>query len=356
MKNRYRNDLIKLGIFTALAVLVTISVIATLLDLKIGQPTASYHAIFSDASGLESGDVVRIAGVEVGKINGVGLTKDNQAAVSFSVDSSQHLTTTSTASIQFENLLGQRYLQISAGPPGGQPLHSGATIPESHTRAGLDLTSVFSGFQPLLAALNPTQVNELTGSIIAVLQGEGGAVANLVSQTATLTSNLAQRQAILDEVLDNLAPFLSTVNEHDSQLGQLIDAFDGLVQGLAGQRGTLGNALTGLSDLETNTSHLLDQVQPTLDSDIAGLEGVSGELYDNQTTLSNVIGDLPAFLNSVDKVSSSGNYLAVYVCDLTLHLSGAISVRLSPTVPQSPAITPPTGVVGNPADHTQVCT
>jgi phospholipid/cholesterol/gamma-HCH transport system substrate-binding protein len=354
VSKKFRSEVIKLVIFLIVAVIITISVIATLLDLKLGQANSGYHAIFTNASGLEAGDTVRIAGVEVGKVNGVSL-RGVQAKVDFSVYSSEHLTNTSTASIQFENLLGQRYLQISAGPRGSQPLHSGATIPASRTTPGLDLTAVFSGFQPLLAALNPTQVNELTGSIIAVLQGESGAVANLVTQTASLTSNLAQHQDVINQILDNLTPLLTDVNSHDAQLGQLIDGLDTLVTGLAGQRQQLGNAVTGLSNLTTNASGLLNRVQPTLDHDITGLQNATGVLLQNQHQLSSVINDLPALLNSLDKVSSSGNYLAVYVCDLTVQLSGPISVKLSPTVPQSPPLSPPTGIIGNQSQHTPVC-
>lgn len=355
MNRRIRADLIKLIIFFVVAALITASVVATLLDLKFGQPQTSYRALFSNATGLESGDVVRIAGVEVGKVNGVSLTNDNQALVSFTVASSQQLTTHAQASIQFQNLLGQRYLQITAGPPGGFRLHSGNTLPESNTTPGLDLTAVFTGFEPLLAALNPQQVNELTGSIIAVLQGESGSVSNLINETAALTSNLAQRQTVIYQLLDNLTPLLTNVNKDDSQLQTLIVGLDSLVKGLASEHAQVGGAITGLSNLTTATSNLLNGVQPALDHDIGGLRSATGVLLDNQGGLNSVITGLPALLNALSKAASSGNYLAVYVCDLTVNLSGPISVKLSPGVPQSPALAVPTGIIGNQLVHTQVC-
>ncbi|HUE61296.1 MAG TPA: MCE family protein [Acidimicrobiales bacterium] len=355
MNRRYLSDTVKLAIFIVAAVVITISVVATLLDVKNGP---GYHAVFTNATGLESGDTVRIAGVEVGKVNGVSLVGD-QAKVDFSVDASQHLTTTTTASIQFENLLGQRYLQIAAGVPGGAPLRQGATIPVARTHPGLDLTTIFSGFQPLLAALDPNQVNQLTASIIQILQGESGAVGNLVNETAALTGNLASRQNLINEVLDNLTPLLTTVNAHDTQLSNLITGLNSLVTGLANEHGTVGSAVTGLSQLVTNTNNLLQNVQPTLDQDLSGLQGVTGELVANQSQvldqLGSVVHDLPALLFTLNKVSSSGNYLAVYVCDLTLNVSSPISVKLSPTVPQSPGLPVPVGLIGDPSQHTAVC-
>lgn len=359
VNRKLRSDLTKLVIFLVVAVTITVSVVATLLDLKLGQPQTSYHAVFTNATDLESGDVVRIAGVEVGKVNGVSITKDNQAQVDFTVDSSQKLTTNSLASIQFENLLGQRYLQISQGKPGGSPLHSGSTIPEHNTTPGLDLTTVFTGFQPLLAALNPSQVNELTGSIIAVLQGESGSVGNLVNQTATLTSNLASKQQLINQILDNLTPLLTSVNQDDTQLKQLIDGLDTLVTGLAGQRQQIGDAVTGLANLNGAASGLLNQVQPSLDQDLSGLRTVTGILTQNQGKLDQDLGTalqgLPGLLNALDKASSSGNFLTVYICDLTISTTNPISVKLSPGVPQSPPLNVPTGLIGVPTDHTPVC-
>ena len=359
MNAKLRADLIKLIIFLIFAVTVTISVVATLLDLKIGQAETGYHAVFKNATDIESGDVVRIAGVEVGKVSGVTLTKDYLARVNFTVESSQHLTTNAQARIQFENLLGQRYLEIDQGSPGGSPLRGGGTIPESNTTPGLDLTDVFTGFQPLLAALDPKQVNELTGSIIQVLQGESGAVSNLVDQTATLTSNLASKQQLINQIVDNLTPLLTTVNQNDSQLKQLIDGLDTLVTGLAGQRQQVGGAITGLSQLSTNTIGLLNGVQPALDQDLSGLETVTGILTQNQGQLDNQLGTalqgLPGLLNALDKVSSSGNFLSVYICDLTIATTNPISVKLSPGVPQSPPLSVPTGLIGVATNHTPVC-
>jgi phospholipid/cholesterol/gamma-HCH transport system substrate-binding protein len=356
---KVRSDLVKLIIFLLVAVTITVSVVATLLDLKIGQPQTSYHAVFTNATDLESGDVVRIAGVEVGKVSGVSVTSDNQAKVDFTVQSSQPLTTNALASIQFENLLGQRYLQISQGPAGGAPLRSGATISERNTTPGLDLTTVFTGFQPLLSALNPSQVNELTGSIIAVFQGESGAVGNLIDQTAVLTSNLASKQQLINQILDNLTPLLTSVNQNDTQLKQLIDGFDTLVTGLSGQRQQIGEAVTGLSKLNDAATGLLNGVQPALDQDLRGLATVTGILTANQGKLDGELGTalqgLPGLLNALDKASSSGNFLSVYVCDLTIATTNPISVKLSPGVPQSPPLAVPTGLIGVPTQHTPIC-
>lgn len=345
---------IKLSIFVVIAFVITLSVTATLLDLKIGQPTASYHAMFVNATGLQSGDTVRIAGIEVGKVNKVYL-KGYQAEVDFSLANAQHMTTTTTATIAFQNLLGQRYLSIDPGSPGGSPMKAGGTIPLVQTNPGLDLTAVFTGFQPLLAALNPDQVNQLTGSIIAVFQGESGSVANLVSQTAALTSNLAQRSTVINQVLDNLTPLLTQVNGSDAQLGTLIDSFDGVVRGLADTKTQLGAAITGGAALTKNVSTLISSSQPYIDQDLSKLVGATRTLQVNEGPIANVLRDLTPFLAALNRVANQGSYLSVYVCDLTIDISGPVSVKLSPTVPQSQPLTLNAGVIGNQIQHFRVC-
>lgn len=146
---------IKVVIFAVLSILLTSIVISTLLDVNT-QAATGYVAQFTNASELQAGDTVRIAGVEVGKISAVTL-QQNHADVSFSVDNSQHLTTTTLAAIHFENLLGQRFLAILPGNPGGKPLPPGGVIPLSHTEPAINLTAVFDGFSLCSPPSRPTR-------------------------------------------------------------------------------------------------------------------------------------------------------------------------------------------------------
>lgn len=355
--------IVKVVIFTAVSVLITSIVVTSLLDLDV-HPTSSYAADFTNASGLQPGDTVRIAGVEVGKVGAVSLVGP-YAQVSFSIDSSQHLTTTTTATIHFENLLGQRFLALLPGPTQGKPLRPGAKIPVSRTSPALDLTAVFDGFEPLFSALAPGQVNQLSQSIIDVFQGESGTVSSLVSETAAITSNLADRQAVIDGLLSSLSNILDTVGTHDTQLGQLIGNFDTLVQGLAANRSQLGSAINNLETLTTTVSGLLSQSQPQLDQDIDGLATASQSLAANQAGINRLLQGFPGLLNALTKVQSTGNWINAYVCNLTVNVTGVdggpappLNISIIPGVnaPQYPEnVRLPSGVVGDQAAHTASC-
>jgi phospholipid/cholesterol/gamma-HCH transport system substrate-binding protein len=358
---------LKLGVFAGISALLTTVVVTSVLDLNL-KPSSTYHAVFTNSTGLQNGDTVRIAGVEVGKVNSVTVLTGKGAArcqlpgpypncayVTFTVDSTEHLTTTTHTAIDFANLLGQRFLAVVPGPAGGAPLHGGATVPVTLTQPGLDLTAVFNGFQPLFTALTPNEVNELAASVIQVFQGQSGTVANLVSETANITNNLANREQILDEVLNNLSGLLQAVGGESTQLGQLIHNFNVLVSGLAGERSQLGSAIDGLATLNGAFANVLHQSRPALDQSIAGLASATGTLSQNQASLNGVINGLPPVLAAISKTISTGSYANVYLCNLTINIHGAINVSLNPALPApqfpSPVVLP-SGTVGGPVGST----
>ncbi len=76
----------------------------------------SYHATFSQASRLKAGQDVRIAGVPVGTVNEVKLNPDNTVDVKFDLNKRYQLYTSSQAKVRYENLVGDRYLEITSGP------------------------------------------------------------------------------------------------------------------------------------------------------------------------------------------------------------------------------------------------
>ncbi|MGH9172582.1 MAG: MCE family protein [Acidimicrobiales bacterium] len=348
--------IVKVAIFAAASVLLTSIVFASLLDVGT-QAASGYSADFTDASGLQAGDTVRIAGVEVGKVTAVSLM-GNHAVISFSLDHSQHITSTTLAAIHFENLLGERFLALLPGRSAGKQVGPGSVIPLSRTTPAINLTAVFDGFQPLFSALAPGQVNDLANSIVQVFQGESGTVSNLVDETAVITNNLADRQQVIDALLTSLSSLLNTVGVHDTQLGGLIKNFDTLVRSLANSRSSISSAITNLSSLEATTSHLIDQSEPTLNEDIGKLATAVQSLSANQQGIDSVLQGFPGLVSALTKIQDSGNWINVYLCNLTLEVHGQLDISLVPGVspPQYPdPVTLPSGPVGSSGDHTASC-
>lgn len=203
---------VKLAIFTVVSILVTGLLTVIMGNFSFGAHR-TYAAVFTNASLLQKGDDVRIAGIPVGEVKEVELREGGGAKVTFKAEADVPLTTASRAEIRYLNIVGDRYLALVEGPDGAERLKDGATFPTSRTTPALNLTELYNGFQPLFAALEPTQVNELSMNILKVLQGEGGTIESLLSRTASLTHALADRDALIGDVIDNLTKMLGTVND-----------------------------------------------------------------------------------------------------------------------------------------------
>ena len=360
-----RSTKVKVALFTAMSLVITSIVLFSLLDIEV-HSTSGYYADFTGVSGLQAGDTVRIAGVEVGKVGGVTV-HGHVARVSFSLQTTQGITTTTRATIHFANLLGELYLAILPGPSGGKPLKPGGVIPVSQTTPPLDLTAVFDGFQPLFSALSPGEVNQLAESIIDIFQGEAGATSSIISQISTITNNLADRQDVINGLLTSSANLLRTVGAHDSDLGPLISNFDTLVKGLAASKTQIGGAISNVNTLTNLAAHYFEEAQPQFDQDIQGLATATNSLVANQSRINTLFQGLPGLLTAATKIQSSGNWVQAYVCDLTVNLVGPgggpapplnISIIPGAFPPQGvyPAnVTLPSGPIGNQSEHTAAC-
>ena len=122
------------------------------------------HAEFTNVSGLKDGNFVRIAGVEVGKVKKISINPTPPCVVEFSADDSVVLTEGTRAVDPLRRPIGGRYLALEEGAGGLKRLDPGQTIPLDRTEPALDLDALIGGFRPLFRALDPDQVNALTGN------------------------------------------------------------------------------------------------------------------------------------------------------------------------------------------------
>jgi len=310
--------LLKSAAFIVVTGVATATLAVSIANTGVGDTTA-YTARFTDATALNPGDDVRISGVRVGQVDELRVVDRDVAQVRFSVDSGRPLPADVTATIRYRNMIGQRYLALERGEStAGAVLGPGAEIPLDRTTPALDLTELFNGFRPLFAALAPEDVNRLSSEIVQVLQGEGGTVQSLLAHTASLTSTLASRDAVIGQVITNLTTVVNTVTTNGDALSTLISTLRTLVSGLAEDRASIGDAIGGLADLTTATAGLFDVARPPLKESIAGLDDLSATLVTGQDDLDRFLVLLPDKLEAVGGAASYGSWLNFYLCSAVL--------------------------------------
>ena len=313
---RTSSSLVKLVVFIVATLLATGTLAATIANTQFGDK-ATYRALFEDVTGVARGQEVRIAGVRVGEVEDVAVHSDRRnAVVEFSVLRTSVLTEGTLATVKYRNLVGERYLSLTQGVGAARPLEDGALIGLEHTQPALDLTVLFNGFKPLFAALSPQDVNELSAEIIAVLQGEGGTINSLLARTASLTSTLADRDAVIGRTIGNLNTVLGTAEEHDEGLRQLIDQLQRFVSGLSEDRAVIGDSLTTINSLTAETADLLAVTRPAIKDDIANLRALATTLNKpaNTAAFEKFLTTSPGKITQITRTATYGSWFNFYLC------------------------------------------
>lgn len=284
--------------------------------------SSTYSAVFSNVSGLKGGNFVRIAGVEVGKVRNMTLHKDGTVTVEFAIDRNLTLTEGTKAAVRYENLIGDRYLSLEAGPGSVRKLQPGQTIPLAQTSPALDIDALLGGFRPLFRALDPDQVNALSGELLRVFQGQGGTISSVLSQTSALTSTLAGRDQLIGEVIKNLNTVLGTFAARDDQFSEGLDKLSQLAQGLADRKGDISTATAHINAAAGSVADLLTDARQPIKDAVNQADRVSGQIMSDREYVDDLLKTLPDAYQVLARQGLYGDYFGFYLCDAVLKLNG----------------------------------
>ncbi|NUS44598.1 MAG: MCE family protein [Mycobacteriaceae bacterium] len=320
-----RKPLIGFTLFAIVSLMVTWVMWGTL-QRSVQGGTHTYHAIFSNVLGLSEGDDVRIAGVRVGRVDGIELTSDNRARVTLRVQDDQHLYDNTAALVRYQNLIGQRYVALERRAEGGssRPLSSGATIGLDRTEPSFDISLLLGGFEPLFKMLEPAEVNELSSSLLQALQGSGVSLASFITQAASVATEFQQRDAIIGDVITNLSGVLTGLANRGTQLQTLIGQTRALISGLYAQ----GNVLKAATDqVSTATDALLamvTRISPKIQATQNATTNALAALIGNGARLDRTAVQLPVLLTRIAGWNGQGAYATNYTCSLDVSLWGLL--------------------------------
>ena len=321
-------DLVKLLVFVVVTSLATAVLVVTIGNIGFGS-SREYRAEFTDATGVNKGDDIRVAGVRVGTVSEVEIVDRTRALVTFSVDEETSVNGGTNAAIRYRNLVGQRYISLTQEVGDTQRLPAGTTIPVSRTRPALDLTVLFNGFKPLFQALSPEDVNKLSFELMQVFQGEGGTLEGLLAHTASVTNTLADRDQVIGDLIDNLSLVLDHVADRDQQLTRLIQSFRTLVGGLKQDRNAILDSLDDVSTLSVETASLIDGIREPFVKDIKELRTVAGNIDKNKAELDRALQVLPIKLNKIGRTAIYGSFFNFYLCEF----QGRVNLPAGASIP-----------------------
>jgi len=258
--------------------------------------TIALNAYTPDAGGLRTGAVVRLAGVDVGNVQRVGLSgrpalnETVEIVMEINARYAPDIRTDSEIILGTEGVLGDRYINISRGTPGGQQIPPGGTV---RFRETAEFTELVGGSRDLLDNLNVliTRLN----SVVETIESGEGTIGRFLTDDTIYTR--------LDATVSSAERLVAQITEGEGTVAQLLrsrELYDNVNESVV----KLQQVADRIENGEGTVGRLLRD--PTLYQDAQQLMAKGTTLVDNGTTL-------------VDNINQGQGTLGKLVTDDTLH-------------------------------------
>jgi len=296
----------KLGIFVVLAIFAAIFIIEMIGSTDIFQRGYRVSAEFQTVQELKVGDSVKMAGVEIGRVEKITLT-DTKVEVIMKLHPDAVVRTDSQATVKFAGLMGQNFVSISFGTPGAPKADAG-TLLQSVEQPDLSaimakLDSAAGGIQNLTKSFSGDTINNLLGPMTDLIKQNREHIFNTLSNMESISGQIASGQGtvgkvIYDQTLYNSA-LLTVTNLQDA-----VTQAKQLVSGISSGQGTLGKLATddALYNYTTASMTNLNQILFKINHG----EGTIGKLVNNQEFYSNAKLSLQKLDKAADSLEDTG--------------------------------------------------
>jgi phospholipid/cholesterol/gamma-HCH transport system substrate-binding protein len=321
MKENLRGTVVGLGLFLTVCLLAAFLLVSIFAQLRFGGGK-TYYAEFTNASNLRKGKLVRIAGVEVGKVQDISINPDATVRVEFTADNSVTLTEGTQAAIRYDNLFGDRYLALEEGAGGLKVLSPGQTIPLARTKPALDLDALIGGFKPLFRALNPDQVNALSEELLQAFQGQGPTIGSFLDQAAAVSNTLADRDQLIGQVVTNLNVVLGSLGGQSDRLDKAVVSLSQLIHALADRKTDISNAVAYTNAAAGSVADLLSQARAPFSKVVHETDRAATIAVADHDYLDTLLNTLPDKYRALQRQGMYGDFFAFYLCDVVLKLNG----------------------------------
>jgi len=171
--------------------------------------------------------------------------------------------------------------------------------------------------------LAPDKVNTIASAIVTVFQGQGGTISDILDQTARVTSALADRDEAIGSVVKNLNTVLDSIVNQAGRADATVNNLEKLITGLSDQSRPLADSVANVSKATGSLATLLLDNRPLLQKTVGSAQNVLQPLVAQRDQLDDLAHKLPTALNLLGRSAGTyGDFINLYLCDLTLTLNG----------------------------------
>ena len=289
----------KLGVFAVLVVLAAWAIMETLGGLQMFQGGYRVNALFATAQELKVGDNVKMAGVEIGRVETIMLD-NGKARVTMKLHPDAVVKTDSTAVIKFTGLMGQNFVSVSFGSPGSPQAVDGAVL---QTGEQPDLNAVMAklddaaeGIKRFGDAFSGDKISNLIGPLVDIVKQNSGNIGGSISNISNITAQIASGQGTVGKLIYDQS-FYNSAMDTVSNVQATVASAQQIISGITNGQGTIGK-LVADDTLYTATTASMTNLNQILLKINQG-QGTVGKLVNDQEFYKNA----KLTLQKVDKAA-----------------------------------------------------
>lgn len=196
----------KVGAFSLIGIIIFAAIIVELSNVVIfGKKGYHVTGYFQEAEGIEPGNPVHYAGVDVGKVDQVSI-KNGEAALSLRLYNGTEIPRDAKFTIETSSVMGGRFVKVSGGSPSDGFLQDGMTI-EGQATPGIDqamnkLDKLMDSAQKMLDGVNSVVADQTTQKSIK----------NSITDFDAVSSNLAVLTSQSIDIANQIHTITSKIN------------------------------------------------------------------------------------------------------------------------------------------------
>ncbi|MFL6024559.1 MAG: MCE family protein [Marmoricola sp.] len=311
MARHSSSSVLRLGSIS-LAVLLLVMAAAFNLQKFPGFRGTTYHADFSDASGLSRGDMVQIAGVRVGRVSSISIHQDH-VTVNFDVHGAAFGNRTK-ASVEVLNLLGSKFLNITPG--GSGTMKGGSTIPLSRTHASYDIVSTLSELTTTTEKLDTKRLAQALSTLSGTIDAAAPQVHDSFNGISRLSQTIAERDDDLGALLKHADSITKVLANRKGDLITLMKQGDQVFIELRDRKEAIHTLLVNAKRLSVALSGIVADNRKQIGPVLADLDKVTTLLRKREASLQKTIHNLGPYASILINVIGTGPWFDAYVPNL----------------------------------------
>ena len=291
----------RLGIFFALALVAAVVILEVIGTGNLFKKGVPVKANFKSITELKKGDAVKMAGVEIGKVDDIKLAQ-GRVEVTMRLNTDADVRTDSKASIKFVGLMGQNYVSLEFGSANAPKVGPG-TVLETEEQADLNtlmvkLQSVAEGVEGLTRNFSGENFANLLGPFTDFLKENNPKLSAILGNMQSISTQIAKGEGTVGKmIMDDgfYVEAMGTVSNLNVAVNDIKPLFEtakltledarGVVTDLKAGKGTVGKLMVD-DTLYNETTTAMVNLREVLQKINQG-KGSVGQLVNDDSFLNN---------------------------------------------------------------------